>query len=276
MPAMSIEDEARTAAQRFRTEHHLGHQPLDDLIVVIEQTTGFDVAVLEAPANEHGLTIRDAQRDIIFVGVARTQNPMRQRSTLAHELAHIIFQDWDSLEPLSKRTRQETRADAFARHLLIPSAGITEVLGEQDTLSEHHLSALVERFQVSPAIAAIALHVCGHIDTPTKERWQTFSTRQLATRYGWLDYYRGLQNQSDMPRPPRRLLARAIEGYVQGVVSLQTVATLRGIPAEQVEQEFIDANIFPQINAVPSINVTDLPNITLDLSDLDELPESSN
>jgi Zn-dependent peptidase ImmA (M78 family) len=58
------------------SEHHrLGVQPMDDLA-------------------EHGLTMRDPRRNAVFIGVARTRNPMRQRSTLAHELGHVLFEDW--------------------------------------------------------------------------------------------------------------------------------------------------------------------------------------
>jgi Zn-dependent peptidase ImmA (M78 family) len=61
---------------------------------VIEQATGIDVAVLDVGPDEHGLTMRDPGRDAVFIGVARTRNPMRQRSTLAHELGHVLFEDW--------------------------------------------------------------------------------------------------------------------------------------------------------------------------------------
>ncbi|MFK5283399.1 ImmA/IrrE family metallo-endopeptidase, partial [Lacticaseibacillus paracasei] len=58
-----------------------------------------------------------------YIAVACTPNPMRLRSTLAHELGHIRLEtvvrgpgttDW------STRTPEEREADSFARHLLIP------------------------------------------------------------------------------------------------------------------------------------------------------------
>jgi Zn-dependent peptidase ImmA (M78 family) len=69
-------------------------QPLGDLVAVIEQATGIDVAVLDVGPDEHGLAMRDPARGTVFIGVARTRNPMRQRSTLAHELGHVLFGDW--------------------------------------------------------------------------------------------------------------------------------------------------------------------------------------
>ena len=91
---MTAEAEGSETAGRFREEHHLGAQPLGDLVAVIEQATGIDVAVLDAGPDEHGLTMRDPVRGTVFIGVARTRNPMRQRSTLAHELGHVLFEDW--------------------------------------------------------------------------------------------------------------------------------------------------------------------------------------
>lgn len=111
---MNTEASGRAMAARFRRDHHLGVQPLGDLVAVIEQTTGIDVAVLDVGPDEHGLTMRDTARGAVFIGVARTRNPMRQRSTLAHELGHVLFEDWadSNASNWSDRTPAEIRADA--------------------------------------------------------------------------------------------------------------------------------------------------------------------
>jgi hypothetical protein len=103
---LTAETEGSASAARFRKDHHLGVQPLGDLLEVIEQATGIDVAVLDVGPDEHGLTMRDPARGTVFIGVARTRNPMRQRSTLAHELGHVLFEDWvDSLNWRKLTTR---------------------------------------------------------------------------------------------------------------------------------------------------------------------------
>ena len=56
---MTAETEGSEAAARFRKDHHLGAQPLGDLLEIIEEATGIDVAVLETGPDEHGLTMRD-------------------------------------------------------------------------------------------------------------------------------------------------------------------------------------------------------------------------
>ncbi|MFE7423112.1 ImmA/IrrE family metallo-endopeptidase [Rhodococcus sp. NPDC057529] len=259
---MTAEDDARGAAEGFRREHHLGTQPLGDLVALIEQTTGIDVAVLDVGPDEHGLTMRDPARGAVFIAVARTEHPMRQRSTLAHELAHVLFEDWTDEQPTDSvpRPYKEIRADAFARHLLVPGAGVREVVGDAPA-TPLVLSKLVQWFQVSPAVAAIAMYQAGLLDSGTKELWMTISTPKLAARFGWTDQYKALQQQSDRRRAPQKLLARAIEGYVENVVSAQALATLRGIEAAAVIRELTDQGIEQQASTVVWEDVGDLPDV---------------
>lgn len=268
---MNAEGEGRAAAAQFRQEHHLGLQPLGDLVAIIEQATGIDVAVLDVGLDEHGLTMRDPRRNAVFIGVARTRNPMRQRSTLAHELGHVLFEDWvDGAGNWSDRTPQEIRADAFARHLLVPVEGLRELLGDQQAATRSTLSAVVQRFLVSPAIASIVLHQAGYIDTATKQEWKPLSAPQLAVRFGWSDQYHALQADSDQRRAPQRLLARAITGYTEGVLPAQTIATLRGITPEAAAAELREAGIEPTRQQIAWADPSSLPAVNVDLAALDD------
>lgn len=268
---MNAESEGRAAAELFRREHHLGVQPLGDLVSLIEQATGIDVAVLDAGPDEHGLTMRDPDRNAVFIGVARTLNPMRQRSTLAHELGHVLFEDWVADGGnRSETTPEEDRCRAFARHLLIPLEGLREFLGDQENLTLAALSAVVQRFLVSPAVAARALKQAGYIDTATSKEWGALYTPQLAARFGWSDQYHALQSDSNQQRAPQRLLARAISGYAEGVLTAQAIATLRSIPLDQVEEELREAGIVSTERPVAWAAASDLPDVDLDLSGLDD------
>ncbi|GAB3576328.1 hypothetical protein GCM10027445_40220 [Amycolatopsis endophytica] len=271
---MNPEDEGRAAAERFREEHKLGVQPLGDLITIIEECTGHDVAVLDAGPDEHGLTVHDPLRGSVIIGVARTPNPMRQRSTLGHELGHVVFADWTGTHPRdwSEPTPQEERARAFARHLLVPDQGLREFMAARPGPGLADLSAIVQRFVVSPAVAAVALHRNGYVDRGLRNQWMALSTPQLATRYGWSDHYRILQADSQRRRAPQRLLARAISGFQAGVVSAQTIATLRGAPLAEVEQELRDAGITAAPLSVTFADPDDLPTVAVDLGELDEGP----
>lgn len=270
---MNAEAECRGAAAAFRADHHLGVQPMGDLVAVIEQLAGIDVAVLDAAADEHGLTMRDPARGTVIIGVARTLNPMRQRSSLAHELAHVLFEDWreNASWDWSERVPEEIRADAFARHLLVPVEGLRDFLERGKPVTEADLSAVVQRFLVSPAVAAIALHSADYIDEATKQSWRSLSTRQLAMRFGWADQYRALQADSGQTRAPQRLLARAIRGYQDGVVSAQTIANLRNVQLSQAEADLRDAGILPARPVVNWMDHGELPDADVDLEALDVL-----
>lgn len=247
-------------------------QPLGDLVEVIEQATGIDVAVLDVGPDEHGLTMRDPSRGTVFIGVARTRNPMRQRSTLAHELGHVLFEDWvdNDRGDWSDRSPAEIRADAFARHLLVPVDGLREFITARSTIGSSALSAVVQRFLVSPQIAAIALRQAGYVDEATKQEWMTLSAPQLAARFGWTDQYQALQASSDRRRAPQRLLARAISGYAEGVLPAQAIATLRGISLETLMEELGEAGVTPAERPIAWADPTELPDVHVDLATLDE------
>jgi Zn-dependent peptidase ImmA (M78 family) len=265
------EAEGQAAAEQFRQDHRLGLQPLGDLVALIEQTAGVDVAILDVGPDEHGLTMRDPQRDAVFIGVARTRHPMRQRSTLAHELGHVVFGDWadNTTGDWSTPTPAESRATAFARHLLLPAGGLRAFLGgSRATLAT--LSAVTQRFLVSPAIAAIALEQGGYVDASVKADWMTVTAPQLAVRFGWTDQYRALQADADQRRAPQRLLTRAIQGYAEGVVSVQTIATLRGITPHDAATELREAGISPAQHTVTWAEPGELPDVQVDLSALDD------
>lgn len=270
---MNAETEGRTAAARFRREHHLGMQPLGDLVAVIDQTTKIDVAVLDVGPDEHGLTMRDPARGAVFIGVARTRNPMRQRSTLAHELGHVLFEDWadSGASSWSDRSPAEIRADAFARHLLVPVEGLREFLESRELVTQSTLSEVVQRFLVSPQIAAIALHQADYIDDAAKQEWMALTAPKLAARFGWSDQYRALQADSDHRRAPQRLLARAITGYAEGVLPAQAIATLRGITLEAAEADLREAGVVPVEQPIAWADPAELPDVHVDLAALDEV-----
>jgi Zn-dependent peptidase ImmA (M78 family) len=240
-------------------------------VAIIEQATGIDVAVLDVGPDEHGLTTRDPVRGTIFIGVARTRNSMRQRSTLAHELGHVLFEDWADSDAgdWSDRNPAEIRADAFARHLLVPAEGLRDFIGDQSSVGVSTLSRVVQRFLISPPIAAIALCQAGYIDEATKQDWMTLTTLRLASRFGWADQYQVLQASSDRRRAPQRLLARAIAGYVEGVLPAQAIATLRGISVEVLMEELSEAGVTPAERPVAWADPGELPDVNVDLATLD-------
>lgn len=265
--------EAREAAELFRIQHRLGLQPLGDMVALIEQATGIDVAVMDVDDHhEHGLTMRDPERDVMFLGVAKTPHPMRQRSTLAHELAHILFDDWAEYDAgnWDRRSYGEMRADSFAGHLLVPRQGIREFLGNRSVELPVDLSDVVQWFLVSPQMALIAMEEAGYLDAADKKGLWHYSTPQLAVQYGWIDQYQALQSQSHQHRAPQRLLARAISGYREGVLSAQAIATLRGTDVVKAEHDLREAGIVQKEPDGTLDDAITVPPFDFDLTDLDD------
>jgi len=279
----SAEQEAREAAAAFREKHGLGYAPLGDLVALIDLTRQVDVAMLDSGPDEHGMTIRDPERGVVMVAAARTRNPMRQRSTLAHELGHIVFDDYATprAEGWGQRDPEEVRADAFARYLLVPLEAISLYVARKKAQEVSTLSALVQQFQASPQIVTIQLAEAGLISPTIKREWlATHSAPALAAKYGWSDQYRALQQESDSRRAPQRLLTRAVAGYINGTISLAYIARLRGIAVEEVAAEFSEQAITPAGQDTEPLGADELAlltppeNITaapVDFSDLDAL-----
>ena len=93
---------------------------------------------------------------------------------------------------------------------------------------------------------------------------------QLAVRFGWSDQYHALQADADQRRAPQRLLARAIKGYAEGMLSAQAIATLRGITLEAAETELREAGVVPSERPVTWADPAELPDVQVDLAALDE------
>ncbi|KHL15701.1 uncharacterized protein DUF955 [Mumia flava] len=268
---MSNEHDGRLLAQQFRDESELGNAPIRDLIDLVDSRCGVDVAIVPAEADEHGMTVSDPQRRLRMIAVATTTRPMRQRSTIAHELGHVLADDCAPAagNGWAERSDEEIRADAFARHLLVPITALKGRFPESRPLTEADLSYVVRIFGASPMIAAIQLYGAGLIDDRTKSSWKLLTTPALASRFGWRDEYTALQAESRTPRPPRRLTAWATEGYIEGVVSIETVARVRGLSTDEVRAEFADARIEPRPAVPPGAPLSAFSR-DVDLSELDD------
>ncbi|GAB3845838.1 hypothetical protein GCM10028800_10760 [Nesterenkonia populi] len=224
--------------------------------------TDVDVVAISASNDEHGLTVTNPQRGLTFIALARTPKVMRQRSTLAHELAHVLFDDWQDAPDYVEngdRPSEEVRADAFARHLLAPVEGVKEFLGGRSVFALKDLSDVVQRFLVSPPMAAIVMHEAGLITLEQKTAWMGQSAPQLATRYGWRDLYGELQGQAQAHRAPQKLLQRATTGYIEGLVPASMLARLRDVNEAEMLAELEDVGIQPKSHSAPKPDLAQLP-----------------
>lgn len=189
-----------------------------------------------APESEHGLVMQDEKTGRIVISVATTPYPMRQRSSIAHELGHILAGHLNQNFAYGERCPAEIVADGFARHLLLPMAALKarydHILG-LETLSE-----IVQVFGVSPQLAAIQLREASLIDAELTSRWSKITTKNLANKFGWENQYRLLAHASNTPRAPQLLVTRAIQAYQNGALGLAELAFWYGRSAAEIAAEF--------------------------------------
>lgn len=257
---MNTEAQGRKRAESFRREHDLGHAPLGDLVELLIDTCGVDVVVMDADGAEHALTMRDPMYDRTVIAVATQEHSVRQRTSIAHELAHVLWHDED-LGPETSfggRTPIESRADSFARHLLLPLAAVKPVADAART-PDAAVAVLVERFDVSPLVAAIQLKEAGLLTADDCARWAGVSTRAVAARSGWLDLYEQRCAEARRPRAPRRLVARATSAYQAGVLGIHELASWAGLPSEKLAAVLAAEGISPREDEAETIEDDPLP-----------------
>ncbi|GAA1000488.1 ImmA/IrrE family metallo-endopeptidase [Subtercola frigoramans] len=245
------EAEAEEKAIAFRDRHGLGIAPIKDLVALAEEYMGLDLVFEELPVGIDALTTKDPEKGKVFVAVAVTANVERQRFTIAHEIAHIEFDDLvEGFSPHPVNPVLEDRAHSFARHLLIPHSGIEHRLIESGAkpmkLQLEHLSLLIQYFGVSPTVVSIQLLEGSWISQETFDEWTEQDAGRLSLRYGWEVQRNAARAISSQKRPSQRLASRAIELYRRGLVPISLVASVRGRSIDETKNDMIAAGIFPE------------------------------
>jgi len=233
---------ARDRAETFRDEHALGLRPLGDLFELAHVALGCDALAIDADEAEHGLSMLDPVTRRIAIVVATTPHPMRQRSSLAHEMGHVVGGDLETeiVPTPGERNPAEIQADAFARHLLLPVGALRERFGtgaRRARVGEAELADVVQEFEVSPSLAAIQFREARLIDAATSTAWLAMSTSSVAARYGWLSQYQAMALASTQPRAPQTLMRRAVEGYHRGVIDLDELAAWYGQTTDELRAQ---------------------------------------
>ncbi|HEX5493603.1 MAG TPA: XRE family transcriptional regulator [Mycobacteriales bacterium] len=240
--------QAEDLAGQVRQVLGLSVAPISELDEVIEELTGVDVGAAPLPDGVSGVVLEHQRRDTALLIVNSDEVAHRQRFTMAHELGHLLFGDPAHVHTLTSfRSPAENRCDEFARTLLIPREGVRawaeRVYGpvKRPLIDTRHVALLARHFGVSPEVAAIQL------DRMRLRRHRALpSGRTLAHRHGWGAQYDTEQAAARQPRPPRRLLDRAIEAYQSGNLGIGAIARLQCRSVAEVERELTEAGITAQ------------------------------
>ena len=232
---MNAEAEGRQAAEEFRNRHQLGLAPIDD-IIDLAYKAGYDVVCLSTSADEHGITARDNVTGTTVIIANNAVPAVRFRSNVAHELGHLQFPADLTLggdHPL--RGHPETRANSFARHLLLPVAAASNTRDEwPSATSLDLLNALVRHYGLSPAMATYQMSNAQMILQSEVQDLAKFTTPELARRYGWQDLNAARDVAAQVSRPPRHLTDLAIAAYREGRLLAPELARILGMTVSQV------------------------------------------
>lgn len=137
------------------SEHQIAKAP----VIVEDIAKKMGIQVNYAPSDKYsGMLIRKKGEQALM-GVNSTESKTRMRFTIAHEIAHFIFDkkivvsiDYRNSKRILNKSLEEKRADLFAANLLMPSKWIkldVEKISQED-FKKDQITELAKKYNVSP------------------------------------------------------------------------------------------------------------------------------
>lgn len=216
--------------------------PLPCVLDLVVTRLRIPVVVAGLPVGVAGACWRSG--DDVVLWVSGSDAPVRRRFTLAHELGHLRCRHdgaipVDTIQTLSGKTSdaREIQANAFAAELLVPAAGVREMIdGCEPSLDEVVL--LAERYGVSCVAGLFRLNtlklttrydeLLAEITAGEHEaRWEALGCTPLDDGLG------GLQ-ADHLPWLAPRLHDGALDSVVAGRAATATVAAAAGCDADRL------------------------------------------
>jgi hypothetical protein len=219
-------------------------QPVGDLAALVEGL-GVPVESRVLPEGVHGMTVHDEAdaRWSALVFVSTRDWWTRQRYSLAHELCHVLYRDTQQVivdrNEEDSTDLHEVRAEAFARHLLLPDTAV------RASLSRGHESdaALVAEIMLSYGVSRTAtLKALKAIAGWSEERLASIgsgslSVTELMSQVHRRDEWQAASADQSEPTASGLLLEMSLHAYREQLVPAETVATvLDRSPSEVVNE----------------------------------------
>jgi transcriptional regulator with XRE-family HTH domain len=238
--------QGQALAEALRARGGLGDddlpQELDELVGWLDQQFGVDVCIVPLGAGLDGLALSCTRLRLALVSSSVTAT--RLRFTLAHELCHLAAGDGQVMidkDVFEHSTPEEKRANSFAAAFLMPATALRRATADRE-IDEALVAELLGRFRVSLDALAFRLHNVGVVNASGRDRVRAMSSARIALRPGRVD---DLQAHNEQ-RAPSRLLGRAMEAFVAGVLGVRPLAAL----LDTDENELLDELSPPRFAAV--------------------------
>ena len=157
-------------AEHARERLRLGLEPIDSLRGLAEERLGIPIIQVKLPTAIAGATVSaHGQRGIVLNTAGRNSNVWIRRTTLAHELAHILFDPEeelsnvrvDSYDEVARNAEHgdlspdvvEQRANAFAVEFLAPTEAVKALVPSPSEVSAASIEAVMSVFGIGRAAA---------------------------------------------------------------------------------------------------------------------------
>lgn len=230
--------DGRELAELTRAALGLGTAPIGNVADLAERQFGVDVECGPLGSGVSGMCVRSETIALILANTALTAGHLR--FTVAHELGHHLLGDPREVvieDGLGGDAPVERRANAFAAHLLMPSAEMRRVIDDR-AISDEVLAELMQYFQVSLASLVNHLASCRIIEYSQRRELLERSAR-------WLVHHHGDPGKADPTaegqgsQPPVRLLNAARAAQRQGRIGGTIVAAILGVPIAEVSSALL-------------------------------------
>ena len=222
-PVDTIE-QAEEAANQLRVYWNLGQDPIGNLTNTLES---FFVHVIEFQTGEDfdGISgiARDAKSKIKATAVASRGNLTgeRQRSNLAHEVAHIVMK-------VGAKMDEEKAARRFAGAFLAPAKTLLQEVGtKRSHLPMGELALHKRRFGMSMQSLIYRLHELGVITDVYYRQWFQIFSRQ------------GFRKAEPLPLPaekPEWFQRNVLRAFAEGLLSRAQASEMLGEPVNGPEE----------------------------------------
>lgn len=218
--ALPITGDIEVDARSMRC--HLGiaeEGPIKDLITILENK-GILVYICEIESSKFS-GMNGLVNDRPYMIVNGSMTPERNRSTIAHELAHLFF-DWP--DDMDEKEIEDT-ATAISGAFLFPKADAIRELGVHRGRVTKDMTLVCREYGISMLLLVMRAKLIGII---TKEAYKSFYIQ--ASKIGWRTNEPS-RIEKERPELFEQLVFRAVS---EGEISIQRGAELLQMPYAEV------------------------------------------
>ncbi|MCQ3804134.1 MAG: ImmA/IrrE family metallo-endopeptidase [Acidimicrobiia bacterium] len=241
-------------AAHLRERLEIGLEPIHSMRELVEHRLGIPIVQVELPNNIAGATISTSgHRGIVLNTKGANTNVWIRRTTLAHELAHILFDPEqrlsnvrvDSYEQMERNTKDvtpsldevERRANAFAVEFLAPHEAVRQLVPDVTHVSGEAVGKVQSRFGIGRAAARF--HV-GNVwyqqaDLPPESSIHATPTHEQQAAEDFTQSFFPIDVTTDRRRGRFALLTT--EAFDEGMITADTAAQYLGC----TEEKFLDS-----------------------------------